>query len=278
MGKTTIRARRALPILVRQAKAEKTIEYGALADELGMKNARNLNYPLGAIGNELLGLADIWNEDVPPIQSLVVKQSTGLPGDGIDFYAPDAAQFRSASRARKRAIVGRMLERVYSFRRWDDVLSHFNLDPAPAPVLPGPQPLLGSGESQEHKELKQFVAANPDAIGVPASTAPGKMEFLFRSGDRADVLFRSSWEWIAVEIKSEISTPGDLERGLFQCVKYAALLEATLHVEQQSGVSARVVLVVANPLPDELIPLKNTLGVEVVTVRQEIPAGGGTDN
>ena len=168
------RARRALPILVRQANAKKTIEYGALADELGMKKAfaaLNLKDPLGAIGNELLGLTEVWGEEVPPIQSLVVNQTSGLPGAGIDFYAPEAAHFRTVSRARKRVIIDRMLENVYSFRRWDDVLSHFGLDPAPAPVLPGPElppPLLGSEESQEHKALKHFVAANPDAIGAPA--------------------------------------------------------------------------------------------------------------
>ena len=236
------RARRALPILVRQAKAAKPIEYGALAAELGMKNARNLNFPLGAIGNELLSLAETWNKEVPPIQALVINQSSGLPGDGIDFYAPDAAQFRTANRTRKRAIVDRMLEKVYSFQRWDDVLAHFGFEPAAVPTLEDdPKPSSRHGEeSPEHKALKHFIASHPDTVGAPASTARGETEFPFRSGDRVDVLFRGSREWIATEVKSERSSLSDIERGLFQCVKYEALLEATLHAEQRH-VSARAV-------------------------------------
>jgi len=42
------RARRAMPILVRQALAGETIYYQDLADELGMPNPRNLNFVLGS--------------------------------------------------------------------------------------------------------------------------------------------------------------------------------------------------------------------------------------
>ena len=44
------RARKALPLLVRQAEAGEQIFYGDLACELGISNPRVLNYPLGAIG------------------------------------------------------------------------------------------------------------------------------------------------------------------------------------------------------------------------------------
>ena len=47
------RARVAFPILVRQAIAEEPIYYSALAEEMNMSNARNLNYVLGAVGNAL---------------------------------------------------------------------------------------------------------------------------------------------------------------------------------------------------------------------------------
>jgi len=47
------RAVRALPVLVRQAKAEQTIFYSDLAQELGMPNARNLNAVLGAVADAL---------------------------------------------------------------------------------------------------------------------------------------------------------------------------------------------------------------------------------
>jgi hypothetical protein len=44
------RARRALPILVRQAHGRQTIVYENLARELEMKWALNLNYVLGSVG------------------------------------------------------------------------------------------------------------------------------------------------------------------------------------------------------------------------------------
>ena len=47
------RARRALPLLVRQAQAHAKIYYLDLALELGMPNPRNLNYVLGSIGQAL---------------------------------------------------------------------------------------------------------------------------------------------------------------------------------------------------------------------------------
>jgi hypothetical protein len=93
------RARRALPILVRQAKAHETMFYGDLAAELGMSNPRTLNWPLGAIGNSMLRLAESWDRRVPPIQALVINKSTGLPGDGISWFAPDAENFKKAGRS-----------------------------------------------------------------------------------------------------------------------------------------------------------------------------------
>ena len=50
------RTREVLPILVRQAKAAQKIYYSDLAAEIGIPNPRNLNYPLGSIGNALKAL------------------------------------------------------------------------------------------------------------------------------------------------------------------------------------------------------------------------------
>ena len=77
------RARAALPILVRQAWAHQTMFYSDLAGELGMTNPRVLNYPLGAIGNTMLNLAEEMGHDVPPIQALVINKSTALPGPKV---------------------------------------------------------------------------------------------------------------------------------------------------------------------------------------------------
>src|SRR5688572_14354087 len=80
------RARLALPLLVRQAQAGSPIRYGELAAELGMENARNLNYVLGSVGQALEELSARWKEKIPGIQFLVVNKNTGLPGHGVGWF------------------------------------------------------------------------------------------------------------------------------------------------------------------------------------------------
>lgn len=259
------RARLALPVLVRQARAEQPIFYGDLADELGMPNPRNLNYVLGAIGNALLDLSAEWAREVPPVQALAVNRSTGLPGEGLAWFAPDEADFRKASSKRKRELVGAMLQKVYAFDRWDKVLLHFGLSPARlAPPNQPSHPIYddAAGESGEHRRLKEFVARNPQSVGLPRSCPEGELEFIFASADAVDVLFRHGNEWVGVEVKSAKSPKLDLTRGLYQCVKYRALLEATQAVEQLP-IECRTILALEADLPQELVALRNTLGVEV---------------
>ena len=47
-------ARLTLPVLVRQARASETIQYGVVAAEVGVSSPRNMAYPLGSIGQTLL--------------------------------------------------------------------------------------------------------------------------------------------------------------------------------------------------------------------------------
>ena len=75
-----IRARSALPLLVRQARAANTISYSDLASELQIPNPRNLNNVLGCIGHSLSRLSNRWKEKIPMIQFVVVNKNTKLPG------------------------------------------------------------------------------------------------------------------------------------------------------------------------------------------------------
>ena len=99
------RARAAFPILVRQAEAGQPIFYSNLAEELGMPNPRNLNYVLGSIGRSIENLSKAWNEEIPPIQCLVVNKNTGLPGEGIGWFLIKKEDFSKLSTAKKRDIV-----------------------------------------------------------------------------------------------------------------------------------------------------------------------------
>ena len=99
------RARTALPILVRQVKAGQTMFYGELAHEMGLPNPRTLNHPLGSIGRALQDLGRRWGGQVPPIQALVINKSSGCPGAGFAFFAPNAKDFKRATRRGRRLIV-----------------------------------------------------------------------------------------------------------------------------------------------------------------------------
>ena len=259
------RARTALPILVRQAKAHQTMYYGELAHEMGIPNPRTLNYPLGSIGGALLDLGKQWSRQVPPIQALVINKSSECPGEGFAFFAPDAKAFERATRRERRLIVDTMLRDVFTFSDWDQVLDTFALPPAPVVGLPPADEISahgGGGEGAEHKRLKEAVSVNPLWIGLPNSLSPGKVEARLHSGDSLDVLFADSDRRTAVEVKGASAPVGEVIRGLFQCVKYEAVLDAEARVAG-SRADCEAVLALGGSFPGELTPLRHTLGVKV---------------
>ena len=116
--------------------------------------------------------------------------------------------------------------------------------------------------SEPHKTLKQFVAQHPEIVGVAAGKK-GQIESPLLSGDCLDVSFVRRYSWIAVEVKSRTSNEADIARGIFQCVKYLAVMEAILIAKSQP-VNARALLVLEGKLSPKLVSLKNKLGVEVI--------------
>lgn len=261
------RARQALPILVRQAYAGKTIYYSDLAREMGMPNERNLNYVLGSIGQTLLQLSKDLAENIPPIQCLVVNRQTGLPGEGIGWFI-DKVRYSEMSKQEQAAILRAQLEMVFQYPKWEKVLNHLGFHPLGNSMLPdqlskaSKRFKFDAVESEHHKKLKEFIAANPSVLGLPVTTPFGIIEFDLPSGDTVDVLFQTDKQWTAVEVKSHISQEPDLIRGLFQCVKYHAVAKAQL-ASLGKKANVRTVLVIGKPLPDSLIPLKHVLGVKV---------------
>lgn len=263
-----VRARAALPLLVRQAKAEQPIFYSNLALELGMPNPRNLNYVLGAIGNALIQLGRKWSVKIPPIQCIVINKNTGMPGEGISWFVSDKEAFKQSSSRQKKRIMQQMLTEVFQFTRWDEVLAEFGLSPAKS-IAPKFSTTKASphysreGESEEHRQLKRFVANNPHIVGLPAKAGLGQTEYEFPSADVIDVLFIQGRKWVGVEVKSRKSSVEDIARGIYQCVKYQALIDAVQMVEQKQP-HTRVVLLLERDFPVDLLGLRNTLGIEVI--------------
>ena len=91
------------------------------------------------------------------------------------------------------------------------------------------------------------------------------------SGDSLDVSFESSQRWTAVEVKSAKSDKADYARGVFQCVKYEAVMEAELvsKASRKKDFEVKAILVVEGKLDPDLWSLANTLGV----CAREVPVG-----
>ena len=264
------RARMALPILVRQAKAGKKIYYADLAKEIDIPNPRNLNYPLGSIGTALKELSESWKEEIPQLQCIVVNQNTGLPGEGIGWFITDTTKFKNLSSKQQKALVDGVLAKIYGYNKWDSVLAAFRLEPASIDkeirikVLKATSKKIGTGgEGEQHKNLKFHIKNNPNCVGIHLNGLKSETEKGLPSGDSIDVFFENKKHWVGVEVKSEISDEIDIMRGLYQCVKYQAVMESYVSVLNiQKDVS--VILALGCALPTTLIPVKNTLGVKVI--------------
>lgn len=86
------------------------------------------------------------------------------------------------------------------------------------------------------------------------------------SGDSLDVSFfryKPHCQWVAAEVKSSISNEDDIYRGIFQCIKYKAVMEAEL-ILQDIKPDVRAILVLEAKLTPKQVEMKNTLGVEVI--------------
>lgn len=263
------RAKQALPILVRQAHACQTIYYEDLAKELNMPYELNLNYVLGAIGSSLQKLTLIWDKTIPPLQCIVINKSDGLPGAGFTGFLQDRDLYSRSPKRVKKQILKTILGEVFIYPYWEDVLQHFELQ------MPSVRAIdiafgsndngdgWGGGESVEHVLFKDWIFRNPKSVNIKNKITKSCKEHLCDSLDKIDVVFETGKEIIAVEVKSRISGELDIRRGLFQCVKYGALLEANQIVSGQRK-QVKVILAVEGRFPNSLIVQKNQLGIEVI--------------
>lgn len=276
MKSNVLLAREALVELVRYVfehrnKCLEGITYGDLAKRIGRVNrtgqghAHGMGQVLGAMGHLLQGLEGAWREPIPKIQSLVVLKSgpdRRLPDVGIREFWPDYPRLPRPAKANRMRVEHQKVQQFGS--RWDVVLAELGL----TPVAPRPQPGRGGsgGESEEHKRLKEYVRGHPDLVGAsPASMA--SCEYALPSLDEIDVLFLSKDACVAVEVKSRVSdlSPTDYERGIYQVVKYRALL-AAMAKDVRYGIPAQVraVLLLEKQLPSEYARLADRLEIEVI--------------
>lgn len=220
--------------------------------------------------------AALLGEELPYLTTIVVDKSgpnKDLPGDGVAGRWPD---YPSLSRKEKADRIELEYMRIMDFgRRWLDVLHVLELpdpeqDDASGSATGGGR---AGGESPQHRALKEYIAAHPELVGASPNTK-GLCEFALRSGDAIDVLFRCPQSWVGVEVKASTSEGNvrDYERGLYQIVKYRAVLEAQTRIEHAAQPpQVHVILALEMALPDELRPVATALGIPLLEHVGEIP-------
>lgn len=163
----------------------------------------------------------------------------GEPSYGVDGFLKryvDVSTSENLTSNNRLAMIERATNAVHNYSRWDDVASYFGVNipeefSENEPILlPKPAPIMG-GESKAHLALKNFIAEHPELFSSYGDFKDGTIEFRLDSGDEVDVLFQNDEQTLAVEVKTDTASQGELTRGIFQCVKYRAVLRAMYDIE-----------------------------------------------
>lgn len=270
-------ARHALALLLQQIHSgdEPFVTYGTIARllETRLKIPRVFSTHIGSVAGTMMDLIEEEEPDAPLINALVTRPN-GIPGKGFGGYynrrirRDGERTWAKLSRGRKLEVVAQVRAQVRRYPNWDGIYAKL-FDAAP-PKAPKPKRYrerdgkppetarpIGAGESDEHKRLKDWAVKNPVALGL-AQAFKGTPEKGLLSGDRIDVLVTDGASFVAVEVKSTLSTDDDLRRGVYQCVKYRAVVEAQ---ESPVSVSVRALLLTERELPEDLKTRARELGV-----------------
>jgi hypothetical protein len=231
---------------------------------------------------------DIHEEypDAPLINGLVVRgpgYKRGLPGGRFGHFVHKhhghSGNYDNLSPRQQATIVEPIWQNVFEYDRWEEIAAEVydvNLA-APENASDGPQGeregkskrlgFGGSAESPEHKALKDYVFSQPERCGGPPRIVYSAKEHRTKSWDEIDVIFYGEKKIVVAEIKSRISAAEDLVKGVYQCVKYRAVIEAEMAVRGDSR-PGRAVLVTEAPLPVEAQKAAKRLPVKHINLGQ----------
>ena len=264
-SKTKARVIQMIPILVRWAKSGlKNQTYGDMFRELGVEHYSGIGNALGYIEDVIEELRqETGKKDIPTLNTLCKSSTTMLPSYGFSYVFPN---YKKLKPSEKKVISDGLDAKTCSYKNWDWVLKELGLKPAP--ILTREQlselskPIYGGGgEGEEHKAIKEYICKHPESIGYK-KVKTAETEYVLPSGDRLDVYFElEDGTHVAIEVKPSISPEQDLVRGIFQCVKYKAVMEALRAVEC-ADYNVDVLLVAAKKLSPLNQSLAKELGVE----------------
>lgn len=267
-NKSSNRVHELLPILVRQSRLEEPITYGDAAREMGVHH-RAIRHIAGYIGHtlEAIGNKRGWKRHPPPpIHALIVNDVTRLPGTGINGFLSHTYQQAKSSTDRK-AVLKAIYASAATYEHWNELFDlleiEFDEDDLAGAVQKAKRSKGRGGEGPHRLALKNYVMENPQIVGLAEGSKVGEPEWPTASGDRVDVVFVRKGLLLAVEVKPYHASEGDLLRGVFQCLKYRAVLRAECAMEGDLR-TVKTLLVLGGKPTLDVIKAANRLGVEVL--------------
>lgn len=254
-------AYRALPYLVHAAQQRATLTYKELAAKIG-RHHRSMPHVLGYIRDEVC-----TPRNLPLINAIVVNTTTRLPGES--FLAEGTAGLSAEA---YRATFEAVRDQVFACTAWNSLLDELGLTPIQKSIEEINQEghlyttLLKqqriAREGPRHQQLKHYVACHPEAVGLVRGLQ-GEEEYGFISGDVCDVVLNLSEQgMVVIEIKDG-QQRGELVKGIYQAIKYRALMIA----EQGQGLDFPVrALLIAYQIPDDLVDFARRFNIECYTI------------
>lgn len=265
-----------LPVMVRWAQESpyKQHYYSDLSRAVN-HGSNQIGGVLGEVDTILKDLQKKTGREIPPINAIVVSKQGRLPSNGLSIVF---SAYDDMSKENRKEFYLDMCRVVHEFD-WNWVLDELGLERATifddeeleqhlSKIRNSHAHGNGHGEGAEHKRLKNYVLENPNDLGI-RNVVSREPEHLLLSGDLIDVFFvLRNGTMVGVEVKSHISDDSDILRGIFQCVKYKAVLEAMRATNYGIDGDYRkhdvqVMLVVERPLSEKNAQVANDLGIDV---------------
>lgn len=270
----------AMAALVEAASRRETITYKDIALRIRLKLRSTIaNEHIGGVLGDMMESIYKVAPKVPPINALCVRGTTKLPGSGVHYFLNKyntKINYNKLSDEQKREALLPIYEDVFKFKSWSQLAYEvFGIKFSKKSLQQldvehdGKGGRLGYGgpaESEEHRRLKMYIRDNPKLVGAPRGCKVGQEEKILQSFDEIDVWFLGIGEQLAVEVKSRRSSNKDLERGVYQCVKYRAVLEAENKANKINS-NVRACLVLERAAPAEVRRLAKLFAVDVRLIR-----------
>lgn len=273
--------------LITAAQERGTITYGEAKRRLEREHGFStifsamMGKAAGAAMDNILAI----DPNAPLINVLLVQQGDRMPGDGAGSYM--ARRFRRpilrGEDARKhhpevwRNYFERAAAQVYAYRDWGALYEQvYERDFQPDPEAARRRnhrdgterdglPRGRRGEGENHKSLRLWVTRNPKEVLPKLAVVRTETEVELWSGDRVDAVYYGASSTVAIEVKSRDSNVADMRRGVFQCVKYRAVLQA---MDAREAAPVRALLITETPLQSDLVKLAGRLKIRHIIVPQ----------